>query len=162
MSGQAGDYCKPSTRKAEQKRRQHEKIRQIGEALVRSGFSGVDLQSKVLNVPRSTAWVILKASHKASGLSASVLKKMLASNDLPPAVRAKILEYINEKMDGLYGDDKKRLQQFKMRLAEFGILAAVDNDREQSRRPREALDARAREKTEAIRGGLRSRLRRRR
>jgi hypothetical protein len=33
---------------------------------------------------------------------------MLASNDLAPAVRAKILGYISEKLDGLFGDYKKR------------------------------------------------------
>jgi hypothetical protein len=43
---------------------------------------------------------------------------MLAAPDLPPVVRAIILEYIDKKVAGLYGHSKPQLRQFTARLAE--------------------------------------------
>ena len=60
-------------------------------------------QTKALGVPRSTAWTILQARHKNYGLSEKLIKRMLASQHLPPLVRSKIIEYREEKTAGLYG-----------------------------------------------------------
>jgi len=46
---------------------------------------------------------------------------MLSAPHLPLPGRAKILEYIDEKTSGLYGDSKKRISQFRARLSVRGI-----------------------------------------
>jgi hypothetical protein len=66
----------------------------------------------VLGLPRSTTWTILKGNHKNSGLSAATINRILATPQLPPIVRAKIHEYIEEKIAGLYGDSKTQLRRF--------------------------------------------------
>lgn len=102
--------------KADPKARQSVKIRQLGEALVAAGYRRLDEQAKALGLPRSTAWTILKANHKNSGLSVLVINRMLAAPELPSTVRARIFEYIEEKSAGLYGDSKVRAQRFHDRL----------------------------------------------
>jgi hypothetical protein len=91
----------PLTRK--QKAQQSLKIQEIGQALIAAGFATLDKQATALEVPRSTAWTILKARHKNYGLSAKLINRMLASQQLPPLVRSKIIEYREEKTAGLYG-----------------------------------------------------------
>jgi hypothetical protein len=85
------------------KAQQSMKIREIGAALIATGYFTLDKQAKALGVPRSTAWTILKARHKNYGLSGKLIKRMLASQQLPPLVRSKIIEYREEKTAGLYG-----------------------------------------------------------
>ena len=97
------------------KTRQARKIRELGDALVQ-GFLTLDQQAQALGLCRSTTWTILKADHKASGLSASVINRMLAAPRLPPLVRAKILEYIDEKIAGSYGHSKTQIRRFTARL----------------------------------------------
>ena len=46
---------------ADVKARQASKIREIGKALITTGFVSLDAQAKVLGLPRSTAWRILSA-----------------------------------------------------------------------------------------------------
>ena len=65
---------------AEMKARQATKIRGIAEALVSAGFVSLDAQARALGVGRSTAWTILKSSHKASGLSAKIINRILANH----------------------------------------------------------------------------------
>ena len=91
----------PLTRK--QKAQQSLKIQEIGQALIAAGFDTLDKQATALEVPRSTAWTILKARHKNYGLSVKLINRMLASQHLPPLVRSKIIEYREEKTAGLYG-----------------------------------------------------------
>jgi hypothetical protein len=98
------------------KTRQARKIRELGDALVAEGFLTLDQQAEVLGLCRSTAWTILKANHKASGLSASVINRMLAAPRLPPLVRAKILEYVDEKIASSYGHSKAQIRRFTRRL----------------------------------------------
>ena len=43
---------------------------------------------------------------------------MLTRAELPPAVRQRLLEYIEDKVAGLYGDSPFRLRQFKERLGD--------------------------------------------
>jgi hypothetical protein len=80
----------------EMKARQTAKIRELRQALVDSGFFTLDEQSKALGLARSTTWTILRASHKGSGLSAGIIKRMLLSRQLPPRARRKILEYTTD------------------------------------------------------------------
>jgi len=98
------------------KARQTTKIREFGDALIASGISTLDEQAKALGVPRSTAWSLLRADHKASGLSATVINRMLAAPQLPALVRAIILEYVAEKVAGRYGHNKIQLRRFAERL----------------------------------------------
>src|SRR4051795_12746613 len=88
--------------------RQLSKIRELVEAVEAAGFLTLDAQAKILGLPRSTAWTIRRGSHKASGLSASILNRMLAAPTLPLLVRAKILEYVQEKAAGLYGGSRSQ------------------------------------------------------
>jgi hypothetical protein len=95
---------------------QSSKIREIGEALVAAGFRALDEQAEALGLCRSTTWTILKGNYKNSGLSAATLNRILASPQLPPIVRAKIHEYIEEKTAGRYGDSKTRIRKFTASL----------------------------------------------
>jgi hypothetical protein len=97
------------------KARQSSKIRELGDALITAGFATLDKQAQAIGLGRSTTWTILKGNHKTSGLSATVINRMLAAPQLPPLVRLKILEYIEEKAAGLYGHRKIALRRFAAR-----------------------------------------------
>src|SRR6516165_11791903 len=97
---------------AEAKARQSSKIRELRIALRSAGLIGLDEQARALGLPRSTTWKILKADHKASGLSAMIISRMLSAPRLPPVVRTKILEYVREKTEGLYGHGKREVLRF--------------------------------------------------
>ena len=99
------------------KARQSFKIRELAKAVESAGFLTLDEQAKALGLSRSTAWTIRKASHKASGLSASIINRMLAAPELPPLARTKILEYVEEKAAGLYGGSRSQRRSFAARLS---------------------------------------------
>jgi hypothetical protein len=101
---------------AEMKARQAAKIREVGHALVDAGFLTLDEQSKALGLARSTTWTILRASHKGSGLSAAIIKRMLLSPQLPPLARRKILEYTTDKLAGVYGGSQTQRRRFFERM----------------------------------------------
>ena len=88
------------------------KIREIGAALMSAGIVALDQQADALGLCRSTTWVILQAEHKNSGLSATVVNRMLASPRLPGPVRAKVIEYARDKLAGRYGHSKAQLRRF--------------------------------------------------
>lgn len=92
------------------------KIRELGEALVQAGYVALDEQADALGLCRSTTWTILQATHKNSGLSATVINRMLASPQLPAPVRTKLIEYVEEKIAGRYGHGKAQLRGFAGRL----------------------------------------------
>jgi hypothetical protein len=98
------------------KTRQASKIREIGEALITAGFVSLDAQAKVLGLPRSTAWTILSTKHKGTGISARTICRMLSSKRLPPFVRAKIMEYAEERAAGIYGGTKTQNRRFASKL----------------------------------------------
>jgi hypothetical protein len=114
---------------ADRKTRQAAKIRALGEALVASGVRTLDAQAAALGLPRSTTWTILKGSHKSSGLSAAIINRVLAAPQLPPLVRAKILEYIEEKTAGLYGA-ARRLRKFFIVNHSRGLESGGDTQKE--------------------------------
>ena len=91
-------------------------IRSICDALVAAGFDTLDKQADVLSLPRSTTWSVLHGSHKKSGLSAGLLRRVLKSPRLPPSVRAKIIEYIEAKVAGGLGHNKIQQRRFRARL----------------------------------------------
>jgi hypothetical protein len=91
-------------------------IKTICDALVAAGFETLAKQADVLNLPRSTTWNIVSGNHKKSGLSAALLARMLKSSRLPASVRAKIIEYIEAKAGGGFGDSNIRQRRFRARL----------------------------------------------
>ena len=96
---------------------QSAKIRELRQALADAGALKLDQQAKSLGVSRSTAWAVLKGNHKSSGLSATLINRMLASPQLPGPARKIILEYVGEKSAGAYGHGEERLRKFRARLA---------------------------------------------
>jgi hypothetical protein len=99
-------------RSASELARQQSKIRELAETVEAAGFLTLGEQAKILGLPRSTAWTIRRGSHQASGLSASVINRMLAARTLPLLVRVKILEYVQEKVAGLYGGSPRQCRRF--------------------------------------------------
>jgi hypothetical protein len=75
------------------KARQAAKLAQIRAALIAAGFDTTVKQACALGVGRSTAWASLNGDKRA-GPSATVIKRVLASPTLPPAVRQKVEEYV--------------------------------------------------------------------
>ena len=106
-----------AARAQSQRARQFSKIEELVAAVKSAGFLTLDEQAKALGLFRSTAWTIRKASHKASGLSASIINRMLAAPELPPLARTKILEYVEEKAAGLYGGSRSQRRKFAARLS---------------------------------------------
>ena len=88
------------------------KIRELQEALTSAGFWSLDRQSKVLGLSRSTSWTILRGTHKKSGLSAAVIKRILSTPELPSVVKERLIEYVREKSAGLYGHNPQQLRRF--------------------------------------------------
>jgi len=99
------------------KARQLDKIRQLGETLVGMGHLHLDEQASVLGLSRSTTWAILHAKHKNYGLSAAVIRQMLAQPRLSPPLRTKITEYIDGKCAGLYGHNPMQVRRFVAALS---------------------------------------------
>jgi len=97
---------------ARAKARQALKLEQIRNALIKAGYRSVAEQANILGVKRSTAWAFLNRN-KRSGPSAVVLKRILSSPNLPPTVRRRIEEYIDQKIAGLYGHTKPRTKWFR-------------------------------------------------
>jgi hypothetical protein len=113
------------TVQAQMRARQSAKIAELGDALVATGFHGVDQQAKTLGLPRSTCWSIRRSSHKTSGLSAVIIDRMLSTPQLPPLVRICILEYVEEKIAGLYGHNEKQRHRFVAHLKSSPRRAAT-------------------------------------
>jgi hypothetical protein len=111
---------------------QSAKIKEVGEALVATGHVSLDEQATVLGLSRSTTWTILQASHKKNGLSASVIKRMLAQPHLPVLVRDKIYEYVDRKATGMYGHNAQQVHRFVQALSPLGPAIRVPNPSQHS------------------------------
>ena len=98
------------------KARQCAKIAELRQVLLQAGYHSLDKQVSVLGLSRSTTWAVLQAHHKASGLSGSVVKRMLRSPELPPTARQWIDEYVTEKLAGTYGHSRPRLRVFRAQV----------------------------------------------
>src|SRR5262245_52910002 len=108
------------------KARQAAKIREISSALSSAGFVTLDAQAKLLGLGRSTAWTILRSNHKGSGLSAKTIDRLLSVRQLPMAVRATILEYVEEKASGRYGHSGRVRRKFITALSTLRVEAMKD------------------------------------
>jgi hypothetical protein len=113
---------RPGTR---MKALQSTKIRELGDALITAGFSTLDEQAKVLGLSRSTTWTILKGNHKASGLTTSIINRMLAAPQLPALARLRILEYVEEKAAGSFGGSRAQRSRFVARLSPNAVTDCV-------------------------------------
>ena len=105
------------------KARQAAKLAEIREALVAAGYDTTAKQAAVLGVGRSTAWWLLNGDKKA-GPSANLIKRILSSPNIPPAVRRKVEEYIQERISGLYGHSVSATRAFCRSVA-FGTVAGT-------------------------------------
>ena len=94
------------------KARQSAKMREIANALSAAGFVGLDAQANILGIGRSTAWTILRGSHKSTGLSPAIIDRLLGAGALPMFVRTKIVEYASEKAAGFYGHNQLQRRRF--------------------------------------------------
>ena len=122
------------------------KIKELGTALLAAGFGTIDEQAKALGLSRSTAWTILKANHKSSGLSAAVINRILAAAQLPPAVRRTVLDYVKAKAAGHYGGSIAQRRRFLVRLsaaARIEVLEMPHYAIRKDRRVRRGLRSRA-------------------
>ena len=117
------------------------KIEEIGTTLAEYGFVALDEQAYVLGLSRSTAWTVIRATHKTSGLTAMTINRMLATDHLPLPVRRKVLEYIAEKMSGAYGDQEKRLKAFASKISPVHVLLVEPNHAARLSRGPPAADA---------------------
>ena len=138
----AHDVSKPKTR-------QRSKIAEIRATLVDEGFVALDEQAATLGLSRSTAWSILNPNHKSSGLSARTISRILRSTRLPSSssVRQRMFEYIQEKIEGLYGHTDRRRREFSECLMaalryEFKLtVEGQDNGRRRRRTGRQAVQS---------------------
>ena len=98
--------------KIEAKARQAAKLAEIREALVAAGYDSAAKQGAVLGVCRGTAWMLLNRD-KGAGPSAKIIERILLSPQVPPAVRRKVEEYIEDRIDGLYGHCESATRRFR-------------------------------------------------
>jgi hypothetical protein len=106
------------------KARQSQRIKDIRRTLIEAGFVSLDQQADALGLSRSTTWAVLKGSHKGSGLRAALVARMFASPRLPPETRALLVNYVNEKLQGVYGHNDLQRERFGSQLQRFGRLSS--------------------------------------
>jgi hypothetical protein len=106
----------PTHVSSEIKQRQSSKIRDLRTALETVGFRALDEQATALGLSRSTTWTIVTGKHKASGLSAATIERILTKPELHPLVRTAVLEYVRAKAAGRYGHTERQLRRFSARL----------------------------------------------
>ena len=99
------------------KARQTRKIEQLREVLLTHRRRSVREQAELLGLCRSTAHAVLQRSYKHSGLSAAIIKRMLACPNLPDRARTIVIEYNAEKIGGLYGHTRSQRRRFMAALA---------------------------------------------
>jgi len=76
------------------------RIQDITEALLSSGYTSLDRQAKALGLHRTTTWTIIKNKHKLGRLSTKTIERIIANPETPPLVRSAIQDYIAEKNAG--------------------------------------------------------------
>ena len=75
-----------------------------------------------------------------SGLSATTINHMLDTSRLPRRVRVKVLEYIAEKMSGVYGGQKHHLRAFASKISLVHMHAALSQQGAKPDAAHEAAD----------------------
>jgi hypothetical protein len=101
---------------AEMKAAQCAKIRELRHALNSDGIVFLTEQAQAFGLSRSTTWAVLSGNHKSAGLSASIIKRILASPQCPSNARKVILEYVDQKLSGAYGHSAASLRCFRTKL----------------------------------------------
>lgn len=104
---------------AQMKAQQCQKLGELKTVLLDCGFTTLAQQAAALGLCRSSAWKLLKSDHKHSGLSAALVKRMLASRDLPHEARMIIDAYVQEKLRGAYGHGAAALKRFRLKLRDY-------------------------------------------
>src|SRR5215467_6862623 len=89
------------------KARQVSKLSEIRAALIAAGCDTTSKQAAVFGLRRSTTYALLNHDKRA-GPTATIIKRILSSPDLPYRVRRKVEEYVAEKSSGLYGHSERR------------------------------------------------------
>jgi hypothetical protein len=107
----------PCAALAQMKAKQCARIGELRLALMASGVYSLDEQARALGLCRSTTWTLLRANHKASGLSATLINRMWIAPQIPELVRATILRYVEEKITGAYGHNQKQRLKFSRQLS---------------------------------------------
>jgi hypothetical protein len=108
----------PSSIVAKVKASQRAKLQDLRQALIDAGFQSLDQQALALGLCRSTVWAVLRGHHKGSGLSAAIVRRMIASPGIPHSARTVLLEYIQEKSAGAYGHSSEQAGRFLRHLEE--------------------------------------------
>ena len=94
------------------RKQQRLKIEEIGRTLAECGFVQLEEQADALGLSRSTAWTVIRATHKTSGLCASTINRMLASDHLPLRVRLKLFGlYRSEDVESRSGKFLSRMNR---------------------------------------------------
>jgi hypothetical protein len=75
------------------------KIQDITDALISSGYTSLDQQAKALGLHRATAWTIIKRKHKVGRLSAKTIERIITNSTTPARVRVAVQEYVAETSD---------------------------------------------------------------
>jgi predicted DNA-binding transcriptional regulator AlpA len=107
------------------KTRQAAKIAELRQALIAQGFVSLSQQAAALGLSRSTTWHLLKGNHKSSGLSATVVRRMLKSPQIPPDAKLIIEDYVQEKLAGAYGHKKSRVRVFRAQLGQIDDMPII-------------------------------------
>ena len=94
------------------KARQASKLAELREALVAAGYDTTAKQAAALRVLRPTAWVVLNRDNRV-GPSVKIIKRILSSPNLPQSARRKVEEYIDGRINGLYGHSEVSRQRFR-------------------------------------------------
>jgi hypothetical protein len=111
-----------SHRTASETSRQVAKIADIGKALRAEGHHHIEEQARALGLLRSTAWTVVKANQARTGLTAGLIRKMLTSASLSLSIRKILIEYIEERLGGRYGERTPRSQRaFEALQTEFEL-----------------------------------------
>jgi hypothetical protein len=118
IAGGSGPPRGPESIVARMKARQCGKLRALRQALIDAGCHSLDQQAAALGLCRSTAWTVVQGQHKASGLSAAIVNRIMESPRLPQSARTVLLEYIQEKAAGVYGHNGEQTDRFCRHLEE--------------------------------------------
>src|SRR5262245_53686070 len=100
----AGDTPSPKILSAQLRALRKNKIQDITNALISSGYASLDEQAKALWLHRSTVWTIRENKHKLGRLSAKTIKRVIANPNTPPLVLSVLQEYVRGKLRR--GDDR--------------------------------------------------------
>jgi hypothetical protein len=106
------------------KARRSIKLREVEVALRRAGLIALDEQARALGLSRTTTWKILRGNRRSYEPSAATINRILCAPRLPFAVRIKILEYVQERVSGMYYMGTTNLNCVDFLSASDGIVPA--------------------------------------